>query len=106
MDFFPFGDSKIKIVLTESEAKEYSLEAPFSGAASAGQRRAVFEILELARANVGFDVSTDKILIQLFYFAFMQDFSLILTMSAKSNVSQLPYQTEQKFLFPKKNIPQ
>lgn len=65
MEFLLIGESKLKIVLTEADMKEYGLrmngESP-----DGGGRRSMWRILDLARAEVGFDPSGDKILIQFY----------------------------------------
>lgn len=63
MEFLLIGESKIKIVLSEDEVREYKIGEEN---VSVGGRRAFFRILDLAKKSVGFDPSGDKILIQLY----------------------------------------
>ena len=65
MDFLRIGESKIKIVMSASELEKYGLSANDEGC-SAASRRAVFEILEIAGREVGFDAEGDKILVQFY----------------------------------------
>ena len=66
MDFLLIGESKIKIVLSESEAAEHNLDECISESLDAGVRRSFWRILDKARDAVGFDPSGDKVLIQLY----------------------------------------
>ncbi len=65
MEFLRIGDSKIKIVLNADEPKKYGITVGDDGCSSSN-RRAVWEILELARAQVDFDPDGDKILVQFY----------------------------------------
>ncbi|MBQ7387700.1 MAG: adaptor protein MecA [Clostridia bacterium] len=65
MEFLRIGDAKIKIVLTGSELAGYGISASDDGC-SAKNRRAVWEILEEAKREVGFDPEGDKILVQFY----------------------------------------
>lgn len=60
------GESKIKIVLNETEAIKYSLDGTATDVGGPGARRSFWKILDLAKAEVGFDPAGDKILIQLY----------------------------------------
>lgn len=65
MEFLLIGESKLKIVLSEADMQEYGLnmngESP-----DRGGRRSMWRILDVARREVGFDPSGDKILIQFY----------------------------------------
>ncbi len=60
------GESKLKIVATEDEMKEYKLEKYSSGDGSAGLRRSFWRVLDMAKGQVGFDPGGDKVLIQFY----------------------------------------
>lgn len=66
MEFLLVGESKIKIVLTEEERAIYGLDAPAPDISGPGARRSFWRILDMAKKDVGFDPSGDKILIQLY----------------------------------------
>ena len=59
-------ESKLKIVASEEEMKEYRLE--ISGCEQGGQRlrRAFWQVLDMAKSEVGFDPAGDKVLIQFY----------------------------------------
>ena len=65
LEFLVIGESKLKIVLTAEDMASYGLE---SGAdySSAEYRRAFWRVLDLAKAEVGFDPGGEKILIQFY----------------------------------------
>lgn len=65
MNFLRISDAKIKIVLSSSEMDEYGISASDEGC-NAANRRAVWEILEMAKREVGFDPEGDKILVQFY----------------------------------------
>lgn len=60
------GESKLKIVASEDEMKEYKLEKYSSGDGSAGLRRSFWQVLDIAKRQVGFDPGGDKLLIQFY----------------------------------------
>lgn len=60
------GESKIKIVLNEVETAKYRLDGTATDVGGPGARRSFWKILDMARAEVGFDPAGDKILIQLY----------------------------------------
>ena len=66
MEFLLIGDSKIKIVLNRDEAEKYNLDSAAPDVSGPGARRAFWRILDMARAEVGFDPAGDKVLIQLY----------------------------------------
>lgn len=66
MEFLLIGESKIKIVLDTEETKKYKLDSASCDGGSAGFRRSFWKVLDLAKAEVGFDPAGDKVLIQLY----------------------------------------
>ena len=66
MEFLLIGESKIKIVLNREEAERYKLDAAVPDISGPGARRSFWRILDMAKAEVGFDPAGDKILIQLY----------------------------------------
>jgi negative regulator of genetic competence, sporulation and motility len=66
LEFLLIGESKIKIVLTPKEADEFGLQGVSADVGSHIARRAFWRVLDRARAEVGFDPSGDKVLIQLY----------------------------------------
>ena len=66
MEFLLIGESKLKIVATEDEMKEYKLEKYSSGDGGAGLRRSFWRVLDMAKGQVGFDPGGDKLLIQFY----------------------------------------
>ena len=66
MDFLLIGESKIKIVLNEEEAGRYKLDTAATDVGGPGARRAFWQILDRAKAEVGFDPAGDKVLIQMY----------------------------------------
>lgn len=66
LEFLLIGESKIKIVLNSDEAAKYKLGDGSGEIGSAGVRRAFWQVLDLAKAEVGFDPAGDKVLIQLY----------------------------------------
>ena len=60
------GESKIKIVLNEAERQSYNLNASSPDISGPGARRSFWSILDMAKKEVGFDPSGDKVLIQLY----------------------------------------
>ena len=65
MEFLLIGDSKLKIVMTEEDMKTFKLDRG-EDYSSSGYRRAFWRVLDLAKAEVGFDPEGDKILIQFY----------------------------------------
>lgn len=66
MEFLLIGQSKIKIVMTESELRRYKLDKECGDLESPHSRRAFWRVLEAAREEVGFDPEGDKVLIQFY----------------------------------------
>ena len=64
MEFLLIGESKIKIVLTRSEADEMNLVG--GDISGADNRRAFWRLISMAKERVGFDPAGDKLLIQLY----------------------------------------
>lgn len=64
MEFLLIGESKIKIVLTRTEADEMNLVS--QNISDADNRRAFWKIIGVAKERVGFDPAGDKLLIQLY----------------------------------------
>lgn len=60
------GESKIKIVLSEDERVSYNLNAAAPDISVPSARRSFWSILDMAKKEVGFDPSGDKVLIQLY----------------------------------------
>lgn len=66
MEFLLIGESKIKIVLNREEAEKYRLDSTAPDVSGPSARRAFWRILDMAKAEVGFDPAGDKVLIQLY----------------------------------------
>ena len=66
MEFLLVGESKIKIVLSEEERQSYDLNASSPDISGPSASRSFWRILDLAKREVGFDPSGDKVLIQLY----------------------------------------
>ena len=66
MEFLLVGESKIKIVLSEEERISYALDASSPDISAPGARRSFWRILDMAKNEVGFDPSGDKVLIQVY----------------------------------------
>ena len=66
MEFLLVGESKIKIVLNEEERKKYGLNSSSADVSGSAARRSFWQILDLAKNEVGFDPSGDKVLIQIY----------------------------------------
>ena len=66
LEFLLVGESKIKIVLSEEETGRYGLDAVTPDISGPGARRSFWKILDMAKGEVGFDPSGDKVLIQLY----------------------------------------
>lgn len=60
------GESKLKIVASEEEMKEYKLDSTGSEQGGQGLRRAFWRVLDKAKSEVGFDPAGDKVLIQFY----------------------------------------
>ena len=66
MEFLLIGESKIKIVLSSDEAKSQGLDTTSADVSGPVARRIFWRILDMAKAEVGFDPKGDKVLIQLY----------------------------------------
>ena len=66
MEFLLIGESKIKIVLSSEEAKNQGLDTTSADVSGPVARRIFWRILDMAKAEVGFDPKGDKVLIQLY----------------------------------------
>lgn len=66
MEFLLIGESKIKIVLNREEAEKYRLDTSSADVSGPIARRVFWRILDMAKAEVGFDPAGDKVLIQLY----------------------------------------
>ena len=66
MEFLLIGESKIKIVLSGEEAKDQGLDTTSADVSGPVARRIFWRILDMAKAEVGFDPKGDKVLIQLY----------------------------------------
>ena len=66
MEFLLIGESKIKIVLNSEEAEIHGLDKASPDVSSPVARRVFWRILDMAKAEVGFDPTGDKVLIQLY----------------------------------------
>ena len=66
MKFLSIGDAKLKIVLTSEDVKEYRIDLSSCEVRSENGRRGLWQIIDKARASVGFDPDGDKILIQFY----------------------------------------
>ena len=66
LEFLLIGESKIKIVLNREETEKYKLDTAIPDISCPGARRTFWRILDMARAEVGFDPAGDKVLIQLY----------------------------------------
>jgi len=65
LEFLLVGESKLKIIMTAEEMVRHKL-SPDQDAGTASQRRAFWQVLELAKREVGFDPAGDKVLIQFY----------------------------------------
>ena len=66
MEFLLIGESKIKIVMTERDIKEYKIDVETPDCAAHSCRRAIWRILDRAKEETGFDPTGDKILVQFY----------------------------------------
>lgn len=66
MEFLSIGEAKLKIVLTPLDVKEYKIDLSSCEVRSENGRRGLWQIIDKARASVGFDPGGDKILIQFY----------------------------------------
>ncbi len=66
MDFIIVGENKLKIMLDFEEMTEYNLTSSELDYRDPAVRDSFWKIIDLAKAECGFDVSGDKILIQFY----------------------------------------
>ena len=66
MELLLISDSKLKIMLSDEDMKKYDLGGEEIDYGNTHTRRALWEILDEARARTGFDAASDKILVQLY----------------------------------------
>lgn len=66
MEFLLIGEAKLKIVMTEEETERYKLTSLGAECNTAEGRRAFWQVLDMARNEVGFDPAGDKVLIQFY----------------------------------------
>ena len=65
MEFLRIGEAKLKIVMMESDMESYGVK--FEGeSCDRAARRSIWSILDVAKAEVGFDPDGDKVLIQFY----------------------------------------
>jgi len=66
MEVLTIGKSKMKILLSEAEAKKYGLKIEDECRDTAESRRILWQIFETAREKRGIDPSGDKLLVQFY----------------------------------------
>ncbi len=66
MEFLVICDSKLKIILTDADIKEYNIDAVGSDCTDPLCRRVVWKLLDRAKKEVGFDPQGDKVLVQFY----------------------------------------
>lgn len=66
MELIRIGEGKLKVMLTEEDMALYALDDTASDCSGTETRRAVFAILDAAKAQIGFDVARDRVCIQMF----------------------------------------
>lgn len=66
MEFLLIGESKLKIVISEEEMKKYNLNVISETTGGRSFRRSFWRVLDMAKEEVGFDPSGDKVLIQFY----------------------------------------
>ena len=66
MEFLSVGQSKLKVILTAEEAREYKIKSADGEGSGSEVRQSLRKILAEARERAGFDVGNDKVLIQLY----------------------------------------
>ncbi len=66
MELIRISDSKLKIMLSESDMRHYEIDAATLDYENSDTRRAVRRILADAREGSGFDVACDRLLIQFY----------------------------------------
>ena len=66
MEFLRVGESKLKVILSAEEARSYDIKSAVGEYAGAAVRRSLRRILDEAKSRVGFDIGTEKVLIQIY----------------------------------------
>ena len=66
MEFILISDSKIKVMLTEEDLKEFEIEADELDYANTDTKRMFWDILSRAKHITGFDTDGQKVLVQLY----------------------------------------
>ena len=66
MEFLLISESKLKIILSESDLREYKIDTPSQDYETPTCRRAIWSILDKAKKEVGFDPTGDKVLLQFY----------------------------------------
>ena len=66
MELIRIGEGKLKVMLTEEDMALYALDDTASDCSGTETRRAVFAILDAAKAQIGFDAARDRVCIQMF----------------------------------------
>lgn len=66
MEFLLIGEAKLKIIMSEEESVRYKLGSLGSECNTAEGRRAFWQVLDMAKSEVGFDPAGDKVLIQFY----------------------------------------
>jgi negative regulator of genetic competence, sporulation and motility len=66
VEFLLIGEAKLKIIMTEEESVHYKLNSLGTECNTAEGRRAFWQVLDMAKSEVGFDPAGDKVLIQFY----------------------------------------
>ena len=66
MEFLLVGDSKLKIVMSDTEVAAHGLSSAASAVDSPTTRRSFWRVLKLAEGEVGFNPTDDKVLVQFY----------------------------------------
>ena len=66
MEFLLIGETKLKIIMDRSDVNEYKIDVKSPDCADPACRRAVWNILDRAKKEVGFDPTGDKVLVQFY----------------------------------------
>lgn len=66
MEFLLISESKLKIVIDDEEMEKYKLDSINPDTGGGALRRAFWQVLDMAKKEVGFDPKGDKVLIQFY----------------------------------------
>ena len=66
MELILISDSKLKIMLTSEDMREYSLDCKSLDYANTETRRAVWSILDEAKHKTGFDAAQERVFVQVY----------------------------------------